>query len=585
VGGCTSLKDYIHNGFKVGPNYATPPAPVAEHWIDEADKRVRTESDDLSRWWTVFKDPVLNALIAEAYSQNLTLREAAYRVLAARAQLGIAVGELFPQSQNAIGTFTRSGGPAMGYSSRWALDFNLNWELDFWGRLRRAVAAQEDLLDASVEDYDDVLVTLLAGVASSYVQIRTDQQRIVLLDKNVRLQEAVLDVVRRQFEAGIVTDFELYQAISNLRQTQAQIPQQEIDLRIAMDQLCILLGRPPEELRKTLGLWRSEDERTAEQLRTATTALETMLKKGTLTRAQDMAEVDRLWKTIGNVYIPTAPTSVAVGIPADLLRRRPDVRRAERQAAAQGEQIGIAEAALYPAFSINGTLALSAAKFSHLFSSQAFNGSVGPTFTWELLNYGRLVNNIRFQDATFQELVLAYQQSVLTANQEVEDGLATFLQNQERARLLAESVEAGQRAAIVSLRQYFEGKTMFLQYVVIEQALVQQDDLWAQARGQIAQGLIQVYRALGGGWQIRLEPEEATTALPAVAPVNPPEPQEGRSEAGDTAPPRLLGDSRASAAKAAANPGTRAATKSTAAATPPESGGWSRKKDPSRPLE
>ena len=212
VSGCTSLRDYVHNGFKVGPNYATPPAPVAEHWIDAADKRVRTDSDDLSRWWMVFKDPVLNALVADAYSQNLTLREAAYRVLAARAQLGIAVGELFPQQQFAQGSYTRTAislnpprsSPFTGkrYFSEWALGFSLAWELDFWGRLRRTVAAQEDLLDASVEDYDDVLVTLLAGVASNYVQIRTDQQRIVLLEKNVRLQQGVLDVVRRQLTAG-----------------------------------------------------------------------------------------------------------------------------------------------------------------------------------------------------------------------------------------------------------------------------------------------------------------------------------------------------------------------------------------------
>src|ERR1700683_624136 len=198
--GCTSVSEYVQNGFKVGPNYRTPPAAVANNWIDASDKRVRTESDDLSKWWTVFNDPVLNDLICDAYKQNLTLKEAGYRVLQARAQLGIAVGEIFPQTQAMNGDFSRqatsgqTGGGAQRFFSRWDYGFTLSWELDFWGRFRRAIESNSASLDASVEDYDDVLVTLLGDVATAYVQYRTAEERIKYATRNANIQKKVLDI-------------------------------------------------------------------------------------------------------------------------------------------------------------------------------------------------------------------------------------------------------------------------------------------------------------------------------------------------------------------------------------------------------
>ena len=193
VPGCTHWRDYLHNGFKVGPDYRPPGAPLADHWIDEADVRVRTESDDLSRWWTVFDDPVLNALIADASQQNLSLRQAGLRVLQARYQLGIATGELFPQQQGALGSYLHTqralgsgadfgsfGGSATRVFDQWSFGFNLAWELDFWGRFRRAVLASEVQLDASAASYDDVLVTLLGDIATNYVQMRVYEQQIEL---------------------------------------------------------------------------------------------------------------------------------------------------------------------------------------------------------------------------------------------------------------------------------------------------------------------------------------------------------------------------------------------------------------------
>ena len=514
--GCTSPKQYFDNGLKVGPNYCRPQAPVAERWIDTDDpqQRVRTDSEELARWWAVFNDPVLDRLMTIAYQQNLSLREAGFRVLEARAQLGIARGEFFPQQQDASGGYTRRG-TNQTFLNQWNLGFNLAWELDFWGRFRRAITAADNELDASVEAYDYVLVTLLADVASSYIQIRTDQQRITLLEKNVEIQQGVLDVVKRQLEAGAknVTAIDLNQAVSNLKQTQAGIPQLEMDLRQANNRLCILLGIPPVELRRTMEAWRAEDERRTEEVRSASRSLAELLRTADLSKIAEAQKVESLWRTIGTVHTPKVPQSVTAGIPAELLRRRPDVRQAERLAAAQAEMIGIAEADLYPAFSVSGTLGYQTTEFNRLFKSDAFTGSFGPSFRWNLLNYGRIANDIRFQDARFQELVVSYQNAVLQANAEVENNLATFLRAQERAELLGESAAAGQRAVIVALNLLKAGATDFNQYAVIEQSLVQQEDSWAQARGQIALGLIEVYRALGGGWEIRLS-EETESAEP-----------------------------------------------------------------------
>ncbi|HEV3298953.1 MAG TPA: efflux transporter outer membrane subunit [Planctomycetaceae bacterium] len=496
--GCTGPGEYIHNGFKVGPNYCPPGAPVAQTWIDVADKRVRTDSDDLSQWWRVFNDPVLDGLIGDAYRQNLTLREAGFRVLAARAQLGIAIGNLFPQQQYAHGDYTRTtlstqtadnivaignglGLPVQRNFSQWDYGFALGWELDFWGRFRRAIESNEATLGASIADYDDVLVTLLGDVANSYVQYRTLEQQIAYANYNVDLQRQTLTIVEARFRAGTTGQLDVHQSRSTLAQTEAGIPELEISLRQAANRLCILLGMPPQDLQARLGA----------------------------------------------APIPTAPTDVAVGIPADLLRRRPDIRRAERTAAAQSAQIGIAEADFYPAISIVGTIGYSAEEFPNLFRQTAFNGTIGPSFNWKILNYGRILNNVRAQQARFQELITAYQQTVLNANREAEDGLVTFLRAQTRTRFQSESVDRAQKAVTLGLVQYQAGTVDFTRITQLEQNLVLQQNTLAQARGEIAEGLIQIYRALGGGWEFRLagvEPGQAGSSVTVPSNPAPPPP-------------------------------------------------------------
>jgi len=478
--GCTSLRDYVRQGFKVGPDYCPPEASTAQGWIDEADVRVRTDSEAPDPWWTVLNDATLNGLIESAASQNLSLREAGLRILEARAQLAIAKGSFFPQSQNALGAYNRVVQPGTelstanfpplppplppwppelsfpaAFSERWDFGFNLTWELDFWGRLRRAIASADATLDASVAGYDDVLVTLLGDVASNYVQVRTLQKRIELLRANADLQRKILKIAQRRFEEGQRDELDVAQAGSILDQTESQIPRLRVALRQACNRLCVLLGSPPFDL-------------------------ETQ---------------------IGESPIPTVPAEVVVGIPADLLRRRPDVRRAERLAAAQAEQIGIAEADLYPIFAVDGTLGWEADSLSRLFTSNSLNSHVGPAFQWNILHYGRIRNNVRLQEAEFQRLVTQYQNAVLQAGAEVESALARFLQAQESARLLDRSVANAQKAVAIISKKQEEGAVDFNRVALIAQTLVQQQDLQAQAHGEIAEGLIQVYRALGGGWE------------------------------------------------------------------------------------
>jgi NodT family efflux transporter outer membrane factor (OMF) lipoprotein len=495
--GCTSPREYVRNGFKVGPNYAKPAAPVEEKWIDTGkDERLKSRTPENVEWWTSLNDPVLNELVKRAYKENLTLRQAAYRVMEFRAQRAIAAGNLFPQTQQAQASYTAnatSGAvaslaglpgtfPLVRFFNTWDGGFNLAWELDFWGRLRRAVESADASLDASIEDYDNALVTLIGNVASTYVNIRTFQERIKLANDNRALQKVTFDIAEARFKAGQKDKIDFYQAVTNLAQVESLIPQLEIGQRQAENQLCILLGMPPQDLQQLLG----------------------------------------------TAPIPTAEPELVVGIPAELLRRRPDVLSAERQAAAQSAQIGIAQAELYPHISITGTISWQASSFHDLFNGKALAGSVGPGFAWNLLNYGRLVNGVRVQDARFQQLVMSYQSTVLKAESEVENGITSFLKSHQVVNKLTIGASASEEGAKLGAIQFKEGKIAFVTLALLQQNQLTAQDNLATAKGNLVLGLVQTYQALGGGWQIRLQdngPEPVDAAAPPkqMPAVNPKE--------------------------------------------------------------
>jgi NodT family efflux transporter outer membrane factor (OMF) lipoprotein len=459
---------------KVGPDFTPPQGTVSKDWLEAGDRQVKTISAEHRQWWQVFADATLDRLIDTAYRENLSLRIAGVRVLEARAQLGIAVGELFPQTQQAFGslekihTSERSPQAAFGGNTlryyQTEVGLRASWELDFWGKFRRAIEAADASLLATVADYDSTLVSLTGDVAGYYILIRTLEKRLDIARQNVISQRESLQLAEAKFRGGTTSQRDVEQAKTLLFNTQASIPALEIQLRQAKNALCVLLGMPPNHLADLLG-------------------------------------------GAGGV-IPAPPPQVAVGIPADLLRRRPDIRAAEFQAAAQCANIGVAKADLFPAFSLGGTFSFQASdvasfKLGNLFDWRSRNATAGPSFQWDLLNYGRLTNQVRVQDARFQELVITYQNAVLKAQQEVEDSLVGFLRSQVRAKFLGESTEAARRSLDLAVLQYREGITDFTTVLTAQQALLSEQDSLAVSLGDISRNLVGVYRALGGGWQLR----------------------------------------------------------------------------------
>lgn len=492
LSGCAELGSWLHNDFKVGPDYFKPAAPIADQWIDFNDSRVISDahSIDDAAWWTALGDPALDRLMQVSFSENLTLRAASMRVLQAQSQRAIAAATLLPQFQEAFGSYQHfqlsNAGNALGVSTgilprtfdNWSTGFNASWELDVWGRIRRNLESADANLDASVENYDDVLVTLLAETAVAYTEMRAFEQRLAYARANVKTQEGSLAIAQSRFKNGAVSELDVTQAQSNLAQTQALIPVLRKGLRLANNRLCVLLGTPPRDLLPELG----------------------------------------------PAPIPKAAPEVIVGIPADLLRRRPDVRRAEREVALHSAQIGVAVADMFPTFRITGSLNWQAQQFPELFHSAANAGNIGPTFNWNILNYGRIRNNVRVQDARFQELAIRYQQTVLEANAETEDAIVSFLESQARVKALADSVTASERSLELALKQYREGDTDFNRVFNLESALVQQQDQLATAEAEVATSLVRIYKALGGGWQIRLQQSGFMPASLELLPVpTPPE--------------------------------------------------------------
>jgi len=458
----------------VGPDYARPEVKVRDNWTQGSDPRVVTQTPPDCRWWQAFNDPTLDRLVQLAYEQNLPLQIAGLRILEARARLGIAIGLQYPQIQQVFGSATTVGisknAANANFLNRYYQDyqfgFDAAWEMDFWGKFRHGVESESASLISSVADYDSALVSLTAEVARTYAVIRTFEVLIELTNENVKIQEEGLHLAEARFKNGATTELDVTQARSLLESTRATIPDLQTGLSQSQNALSTLLGQPPGDIQALL------DE-----------------SKG----------------------IPTAPAEVAVGVPAELLRRRPDIRAAEFAAVAQCARIGVAKADLYPAFSLLGQIGYETstgtqADFGNLFDAKSLFYSFGPAVRWPIFNYGRITNNVRVQDALFQQLLVNYQNTVLSAAREVEDSLTSLLNSQESTTYWRNSTDAAQRSAEIALVQYREGAVDYQRVIDTQRSLLEEDISLTRSRSSIATSFIALYKALGGGWELRDQP-------------------------------------------------------------------------------
>lgn len=468
----STLSLLLLNACTVGPDYQKPETKVAEQWNTD-NGGVKTSKIQDEAWWKSFNDPVLNHLIEIGYKNNLTLQSTGAKVLQAKAQLAQSVGELYPQQQGASGNYTRErvGGGGNIYGANTPSDFNLastsvssTWELDFWGKYRRAIRANDASFLASIAAYDDALVSLTAEIGSTYMTIRMYQMQIAVTEKNIQLQKENFKMTQTRYDAGKASLSDVEEARTTLNQTEASLPPLKIDLQQQKDALAVLLGTTPDKI-------------------------DGLLEKN-------------------KARIPVAPSSVAVGIPKDALRQRPDVHQAELEAIAQGEGIGAIKAQLYPAFSLAGSFGYSASNIggsspSDIFQWSNHTYSIGPSLSIPLFNYGQITNQVRAQDAAFQAAIFNYQNVVLTAQKEVQDGIVSYVESQKALKSMTAANKAAIETTRLSIARYEAGEIDYSTVIDAEKNQLEVEMSLINAQNSVPQGLISLYRALGGGWQIR----------------------------------------------------------------------------------
>ena len=470
------------SGCTVGPDYVQPEIEEPDAWHAAAVEGLEDGDATLQTWWQVFDDERLNDLVMRSAGGNLNLREALWKVEEARALRGVSASARKPQvgfsadadrsqpsDNGALGDFAPEDG--FEASSLFATGVGASWELDVFGRVRRQVEAADATTQASVESYRDVLVSLYAETALAYINVRTAQERLRIAHANVEAQENTLQLTKDRFDSGLVSALDVSQAESNLANTYSLIPVIERDLSEGLNRLAVLLGENPGSLN---------------------------------------VELDQ------NVPIPHEPDEVAVGLPTELLRQRPDVRRAERLLAAQTAQIGVATAELYPSFSLAGFLGLEALGLGDLASGDSVTWNLGLPIRWNIFSGGRIRSQIRAEEARTNQLLARYEQTVLSALEESENAMVAYAKEVERRERLEQAVDATQRSLDLVLTQYTAGLTDFQNVLDTQRTLLVREDELAVAEGLVVGNLVRLYRALGGGW-------DPDTAQPPV----PPAPTEG----------------------------------------------------------
>lgn len=455
---CAAPTVFALAGCTVGPDYVAPESSTSPAWNSELKDGLIGQPTDpnlLASWWTTLDDPQLSGLIERAVAGNLDLKNTQARVRQARAARGVAKAGLLPTvSLNGSDTWSHSRGE-MGTGETTELHsagFDAGWELDLFGGTRRSIEAADADLQASREDLNDTLVTLLSEVALNYVEVRIYQAQLAATQTSLEAQEQTYQLTSWQSQAGLSDELAVHQARYNLESTRSQIPSLRSGLDEAMNRIAVLLGEQPGSLHKELAAPGS---------------------------------------------VPVCAKEVAVGVPADALRQRPDVRRAERELAAQTARVGVATADLYPRFSLTGSIGMQALS---LVSDTSSTLSGGPQVTWAIFDGGAIRRNIEVQSALQEQYLIQYESAILAALEEVENALTSYVNEQHRRQALQDAAQAAQDAADLAEYEYQAGLTDFGDVLDAQRSLLSFQNELAQSNGAVTSNLIRLYKALGGGW-------------------------------------------------------------------------------------
>jgi multidrug efflux system outer membrane protein len=457
-------------GCSVGPTYKQPELAVPANWNEAQQSDFDTGPAPLTDWWTEFNDPLLNGLVERAVKSNLDIRLAEARIRESRALRAVTAADAWPGLE-AAGSYRRSrssenafvsggGGDAFlggnGAGDLFRAGFDASWEVDIFGGVRRRVEAADANVGASVEERRNALVTLLGDVARNYIEVRGFQRRLTVALSNLRAQQETLDLTKVRFEAGLSSDFEVAQAEGQVNTTAAQIPALESALKGSVHRLDVLLGQRP----------------------------------------------GALWLELSNeAPVPALPPQAHVGLPAELLRRRPDIRRAERVLASATAQIGAATADLYPRFSLMGAFGFQSVSASDLISAPSRFWSIGPAILWPVFDAGRIRANIGVRNAQQEQALILYEKTILTAFEDVENSLLNYAKEQTRYRSLVDAMTANRRAVQMANELYTRGLIDFLNVLETQRSLYASESELAQSETVMASNLVALYKALGGGWE------------------------------------------------------------------------------------
>jgi len=461
-------------GCTVGPDYRRPDTPVPAMWSEARYDGIDTRPADLARWWEEFNDSVLTRLVLRAAGSNLDLRTAEARIREARALRRVAESGAWPTvdvsgsysrsrtSENAIAPSSQgSGGSPFFRGSNNGQDlfrsgFDSSWEIDVFGGVRRSVESADATVEASIEDRRDVLVTLLGDIARNYIDLRGFQRRLAVAQNNLKAQQESLEITRVRFQAGLANYLQVSQAEAQVNTTAAEIPALEALSKQAAHRLDVLLGLQPGVLSAELST---------------------------------------------EAPIPALPPQAHVGLPSELLRRRPDIRRAERQLAAASAEVGVATADLYPKFSLSGVFGVTSISASDWFSAPSRFWSIGPTIRWPIFDAGRIRANIEVRNARQEQAFTQYEKTVLTAFEDVENALVSYAKEQVRYRSLMAAVTANRSALAMADELYRNGLIDFLNVLDSQRALYSTESDVAQSEAAMTTNLVALYKALGGGWE------------------------------------------------------------------------------------